>query len=115
LYAVAGLSTGVYTWWTLMWGIWGAPTFSTQVVALAGSIVLLISAFLNLYSRHAAAIAASLSCVAAWSFWGPAWLVTLAQGRLSHLASYSFATGALLFIATIHAWRTTLRWAIRVR
>ncbi len=72
LYFVAGVITGFHVYTLLALTVYGVPFNPLELVALLGSLCLLIAAYLSLFKPFAAARLALLACLALWCFYGPA-------------------------------------------
>ncbi len=72
LYFVAGTVTGFHVYTLLSLAVLGGPLHPFELVSLAGSLCLLIAAYLSLFKPHAAARLALIASLAIWCFYGPA-------------------------------------------
>lgn len=72
LYFVAGVITGFHVYTLLALTMYGVPFNPLELVALLGSLCLLIAAYVSLFKPYAAARLALLACLAIWCFYGPA-------------------------------------------
>ncbi len=72
LYLFTGAVTGFHVYTLLMLAVLGAPVDPLELVSLAGSLCLVIAAYLSLFKPHAAARLALLASLAIWCFYGPA-------------------------------------------
>jgi hypothetical protein len=72
LYFVAGVITGLHVYTLLALTVYGVPFNPLELVALLGSLCLLIAAYVSLFKPYAAARLALLACLALWCFYGPA-------------------------------------------
>jgi phosphoglycerol transferase MdoB-like AlkP superfamily enzyme len=72
LYFVAGVITGFHVYTLLTLTVYGVPFNPLELVALLGSLCLLIAAYVSLFKPYAAARLALLACLAMWCFYGPA-------------------------------------------
>jgi len=72
LYFVAGVITGFHVYTLLALTVYGVPFNPLELVALLGSLCLLIAAYVSLFKPFAAARLALLACLALWCFYGPA-------------------------------------------
>jgi hypothetical protein len=72
LYFVAAVVTGFHLYTLLSLVVLGVPVHPLEVVALLGSLCLLIAAYISLFRPYAAAKLALLAALAIWSVYGPA-------------------------------------------
>jgi hypothetical protein len=72
LYFVAGVITGLHVYTLLALAVYGVPFNPLELVALSGSLCLLIAAYVSLFKPYAAARLALLASLAIWCFYGPA-------------------------------------------
>ncbi|MGA2335581.1 MAG: hypothetical protein WA383_11920 [Terriglobales bacterium] len=72
LYLAAGVATGFHVYTLLMLAVVGAPVDLLEFVSLAGSLGLLVAAYLSLFKPNAAARLALPASLAIWCFYGPA-------------------------------------------
>jgi hypothetical protein len=72
LYFVTAVVTGFHLYTLLSLVVLGVPINPLEVVALLGSLCLLIAAYISLFKPHAAAKLALVATLAIWSFYGPA-------------------------------------------
>lgn len=72
VYFAAGLITGFHVYTLLALAVYGAPFNPLEVVALLGSLCLMITAYVSLFKPHAAARLALVASLAIWCFYGPA-------------------------------------------
>ncbi|HXI39619.1 MAG TPA: hypothetical protein VNH83_06555 [Bryobacteraceae bacterium] len=71
LYLATGIATAIPVVWALGWAVWGAGTSLTEYISLFGSLILVVSAFVNLSNRRAAARLALVGVSAIWSLYLP--------------------------------------------
>ena len=76
LYLTTGILSGGEIYSTVIWGIWGRPTHPTELIALIGSLVLIVAAFRSLWSPKRAAWFALFATLTQWVYFGPSvnWL-----------------------------------------
>jgi len=92
-----------------MWAVWGAPTHPTQYVSLLGSFLMVLASYASLFRLRPAAWIALVGSLSAWTFYGPALVITsravLDGSQLHRSGALVFAASAvtLLVVATIHA------------
>jgi hypothetical protein len=72
LYLAAGAVTGFQVYALLVLAVLGGPVNPLEFVSLAGSLCLIVAAYLSLFKPHAAARLAWLASLAIWCFYGPA-------------------------------------------
>lgn len=72
LYFVTGVVTGVHLYSLLALAVYGVPVNSLELVALLGSVCLLIAAWVSLFRPQAAAKIALIAALAIWLFYAPA-------------------------------------------
>jgi hypothetical protein len=72
LYFAAGAITGFHVYTLLVVVVYGAPFNPLELVALLGSLCLLLAAYVSLFKPYAAARLALLASLAIWCFYGPA-------------------------------------------
>ncbi|HZW91684.1 MAG TPA: hypothetical protein VFF64_01820 [Candidatus Eremiobacteraceae bacterium] len=72
LYFITAVVTGFHIYTLLSLVVLGVPINPLEVVALLGSLCLLIAAYISLFKPHAAARLALVATLAIWSFYGPA-------------------------------------------
>ncbi len=72
LYLTAGIVTAVHVYSLMLLAIAGVAVSPLGLVSLAGSLALVIAAYVNLFKPHAAARIALVAALAMWSFYGPA-------------------------------------------
>jgi len=72
LYLVAGAVTGCHVYTLLMLAMLGAPVDPLELVSMAGSLCLLVAAYLSLFKPRAAAKLALLASLAIRCFYSPA-------------------------------------------
>src|SRR5678809_143032 len=82
LYLFTGIATAIPVVWALGWALWGAPTSPTEYLSLLGSLILVVSALMNLWNRRLAARVALAGAFAVWSFYLPV-IVGMVKTRLS--------------------------------
>ncbi len=72
LYFVTGAVTGFQICTLLVGALYNEPVNPLMLVALLGSVGLLIAAFVSLFRPHIAAKFALVAALAIWCFYGPA-------------------------------------------
>ena len=72
LYFITAVVTGFHIYMLLSLVALGVPINPLELVALLGSLCLLIAAYMSLFKPHAAAKLALVAALAIWSFYGPA-------------------------------------------
>lgn len=72
LYFVAALVTGFHVYSLLALAVYGVPVNPLELVALFGSLALLVAAYVSLFKPYVAARIALIACLAIWSFYAPA-------------------------------------------
>jgi hypothetical protein len=82
LYLATGIATAIPVVWALGWAVWGAGTSLTEYLSLFGSLILVVSAFVNLSNRRGAARLALVGVSAIWSFYLPG-IVGIVRIRLT--------------------------------
>lgn len=110
LYATTAVATGSQVFGLLMWGVWGAPTHWTQNLSLLGSLGLLVTSLVTLYSPRIASAGALLSELAIWPFYAPAFVVSV-QHVVAQPSLGSFlvlAPVGFLALSTAHAFMAFL-------
>jgi hypothetical protein len=71
VYLAAGIVTGVPVFRLLAASVWGVPRLPLEYVSLAGSLLLVVAAFLSLGDRRLAARVAVLGLLCNGAFYGP--------------------------------------------
>jgi hypothetical protein len=79
LYLAAGAVTGFHVYTLLILAVLGVPVNPLEFVSLAGSLGLLVAAYLSLFKPSAAARLALLASLAIWCFYGPAIVRTVGR------------------------------------
>lgn len=77
LYFAAGMVTAIHLLSLLSVSAYGGPFNPLELVALLGSVGLLVAAYVSLFKPYAAARVALIASLAIWSFYGPAIARTL--------------------------------------
>lgn len=72
LYFAAGAVTGFHVYTLLMLAVLGSPVNPLELISLAGSLCLLVAAYLSLFKPEAAAKLSLLASLTIWCFYGPA-------------------------------------------
>lgn len=72
LYFAAAVATAYHVLTLLTLALYGAPSDPLEMLALVGSLGLLIAAYVSLFRPPAAAKIALLAALLLWSFYGPA-------------------------------------------
>ena len=72
LYFAAALVTAFHLYTLLALAVYGVPIDPFELVALLGSLALLLAAYVSLFKPNLAARIALLACIAIWSFYAPA-------------------------------------------
>jgi hypothetical protein len=72
LYFVVGVITGFHVYTLLALAVYGTPSNPLELVALLGSLCLLVAAYISLFKPRGAARLALLASLAIWCFYGPA-------------------------------------------
>jgi hypothetical protein len=72
LYLMTALVAGFHLYTLLALSVYGAPFNPLQLIAFAGSVCLLICAYVSLFRPYLAARIALLALLTMWSFYGPA-------------------------------------------
>lgn len=88
LYFTAALVTGFHLYSLLMLTVYGVSFSPLELVALLGSFLLLVAAYISLFRPYAAARLALVAALAIWSFYAPA-LANLARQKLHHASHVS--------------------------
>ena len=83
LYFVTGIVTGFHLYSLLSLAEYGAPLNPLELVALLGSLGLLVAAYVSLFRPYAAARVALIAALAVWCFYAPA----IAQVIRAHAAA----------------------------
>lgn len=71
LYFIAALITAFHLYGLLSLVTYGLPINPLAVIALCGSLVLLLAAYISLFRPGAAAKIALIAALALWSFYAP--------------------------------------------
>lgn len=72
IYFVTGIITGYHLYALISFALYGAPFNLLELLALLGSLCLLIASYISLFRPYAAARVALIACIVMWSFYGPA-------------------------------------------
>ena len=72
IYFVTGVVTGFHLYTLLSLVVYGVPLNPLELIALLGSLCLLIAAYVSLFRPRAAAHLALIALLAIWCFYGPA-------------------------------------------
>lgn len=79
IYLVSGLVLGYLTFRSIMWGVWGAPVFSTHYIALMGSFALVAGAFISLANSNRGRIVSLAGLLSMGLLWIPGVVVLVPQ------------------------------------
>jgi len=90
LYFITAVVTGFHIYTLLSLVALGVPINPLELVALLGSLCLLIAAYISLFKPHAAAKLALVATLAIWSFYGPA-IANAVRTRLEKRTTSSHA------------------------
>jgi hypothetical protein len=91
LYFITAVVTGFHIYTLLSLVALGVPISPLELVALLGSLCLLIAAYMSLFKPHAAARLALVATLAIWSFYGPA-IANAVRTRLDERGTSSNVT-----------------------
>jgi hypothetical protein len=91
IYFVAAIVTGIHLLTLLSLAAYGVTISPFELLALLGSILILIAAYVSLFRPYAAARIALLAAILMWSFYGPA-IATYVRGRLAKRSVLSEVT-----------------------
>jgi len=72
LYFTCAVVTGFHIYTLLALAVYGAPFNPLELLALLGSLALMIAAYMSLFRPYAAARVALIAALALWSFYAPA-------------------------------------------
>ena len=72
LYFITALVTGFHIYSLLSLVVIGVPINPFEIIALFGSLCLLVAAYVSLFRPRGAAKLALIAALAIWSFYGPA-------------------------------------------
>jgi hypothetical protein len=82
IYFVTAIVTGVHLLTLLSLAAYGVTVSPFELLAVLGSFLILIAAYVSLSRPYAAARIALLAAILMWSFYGPA-IATNVRGRLA--------------------------------
>jgi hypothetical protein len=82
IYFVTAIVTGVHLLTLLSLAAYGVTVSPFELLAVLGSFLILIAAYVSLSRPYAAARIALLAAILMWSFYGPA-IATYVRGRLA--------------------------------
>ncbi len=115
LYVVTAIVTGAYSFYQLMWMIWGAPVNVLSCAALLGAAALFAAGILALFRSRASAWVGLAGAILVWVDYGPLLVVaafapyTFLSSLQFHLKFHDYVPAAglvlgaiLLVLATIH-------------
>jgi hypothetical protein len=113
VFLLGGLGLGFFTFQLLMWAVWGAPTHPVQYIALLSSILLIVSAFVCLFTSVAGRVLATCSLLGIGTLYIPASasLVPAATIIVSPIA-YLLLFGYFALLAFALFFPRRWRWSI---
>jgi hypothetical protein len=102
IYFVTAVVTGFHLYTLLSLAVYGVPINPLQLIALLGSLCLLIAAYVSLFRPLAAARLALIALLVIWCFYGPAIARTVRNSVLNQMVLPYLAT-VLLVLATVYS------------
>ena len=111
LYTSAAFATGWQISQQILMGVWGKPSNPIEHLAFYGSLLLLLSGYVALFSPHRAAWAAIVSMVPLWVFYLPATVdgIDGIVQRRYLFEALAFIPLLLLVVATVHSAASAIR------
>jgi hypothetical protein len=106
IYFVTAIITAVHLLTLLSLAAYGVTISPFELLALLGSFLILIAAYISLFRPYAAARIALLAALIMWSFYGPA-IATYIHERL--------AKRSVLSVVILRAVRPEFRQSIEIR
>src|ERR1700691_4277869 len=103
IYFITAIVTGIHLLMLLSLAAYGVTISPFELLALLGSFLILIAAYVSLFRPYAAARIVLLAAIIMWSFYGPA-IATYIHGRL--------AKRSVLSEVTLRSVRPEVRQAI---
>jgi hypothetical protein len=114
LYFAAGSATAMHVYTLLSLGVFGATRSVLELVALAGSVCLIVSAYISLFKPHSGAKVALIAALGSWCFYAPGIAITLEGGWHPRLAEgrvvlLPYLAIGLLALATVYSALASFR------